>query len=329
MNWIVFWLKNARCVALPQSLFPAVLAVCMAWKHADFSLLYAALAVSGVAFAHLGMNLFDDYFDYKNQKINACSTSAAGNTFLRAGKCHYLLSGKATEKQLLGVASLCLFLALTAGYFILLHRGITVLWIALAGGFLGIFYSAKPFCLGYRGFGELLIATVFGVLLTGGVFYASCGGYTASVGLISVAVGVLVANILFTHSVLDSRSDQQSGKKTLALLIRSTKGRFLLCCLLNVLPFLLIGVGICSRNISPAFGLTFLALPLAVYLIYLMWNYFYFPQKKFTPHFLMGFMEDWDRISRTGIDWFMIRWYLSRNLTMLFCLLAAIAALVG
>ena len=325
---IFFWLKNARYVALPQSLFPAVLAVCMAWCFPDFSLLYALLAVVGVIFAHLGMNLFDDYFDYRNQKIGIRKELAENNTLARIGKCDYLLSGEANTKQLFFVASLFLLFASIIGLIIFIYRGTTILWIVLLGGFLGIFYSAKPFSFGYRGFGELLIGLMFGVLLMGGVFYAACGVYSPAVCLLSIAVGLLVTNILFTHSILDYHPDKQTGKKTLAVLIRSKKGMFAVSCLLNILPFLLVGYGMYVHYLSLGYVLVFLALPLAIWLIYLMMAFFRTPQRKFSPRFWMGSMENWEKISQAGIDWFMIRWYLARNLTILFCLLAIVASFI-
>ena len=299
----------------------------MACSYSDFSLFYAVIAVVGVLFVHLGMNLFDDYFDYKNQQIGIREELAENNTFARIGKCDYLLSGEATTKQLFFVASLFLLFALTIGLFVFLHRGTTILWIVLLGGFLGIFYSAKPFSFGYRGFGELLIGLMFGVLLMGGVFYAACGVYSPAVCLVSIAVGLLVTNILFTHSIMDYHPDKQTGKKTLAVLIRSKKGMFAVSCLLNTIPFLLIGYGIYAHYLSVGYVLVFLALPLAIYLIYLVLAFFRTPQRKFSPHFWLLPMENWEKITQAGIDWFMIRWYLARNLTMLFCLLAIIASI--
>ena len=326
---ISFWFKNARYVALPQSLFPAVLAVCLALPHPDFSYVYAVFAIVGVLFAHLGMNLLDDYFDYKNQKIGIRNELAENNTFARTGKCSYLLSGKANTKQLFGVASLFLLIALALGTIILFNRGTNLLWVVLTGGFLGVFYSAKPFCLGYRGLGELIVGIIFGPLLMTGVFYASCGVYSPDVCLLSIAVGLLVTNILFTHGVMDYHPDKQMGKKTLAVLIRSKKGMLAVSCLLNILPFLLIGYGIFVHYLSLGYMLVFLALPLAICLIYLIWAFFRTPQRKFTPRLWMLRMENWEKISQAGNDWFMMRWYLSRNLTILFCLLSILASFIA
>ena len=327
-NTVSFWFNNARHVSLPQSLFPAVLSVCLAANHLEFSFLYAMLAVVGVGFTHLGMNLLDDYFDYKNQQLAIREELAENNTFARIGKCDYLLSGKATVKELFVVASLFLLVAVSIGAVVSLHRGIVIVWIVLLGGFLGVFYSAKPFSFGYHGFGELLVGTMFGPLLMGGVFYACCGTYSMQVALLSTAVGLLVTNILFTHSILDYHPDKQTGKKTLAVLIRSKKGLFVVACLFNSLPFVLVGLGIYICCFPLVYLLVFLALPMAGGLIYLLAAFFRSPQRSFSPSWWMLPMENWEKISRAGIDWFMIRWYLSRNLTMFFCLLAMLAALV-
>ena len=69
MQTIRFWFKNARVQALPQSVLPALLAVCLAASSTGFSLTLGILGVLGVIMGHLGLNLFDDYFDYlkKNQ----------------------------------------------------------------------------------------------------------------------------------------------------------------------------------------------------------------------------------------------------------------------
>ena len=62
-----FWFMNARPQALPQSVIPTVVAVCMAFAGSDDgNWLCAVLALVGVVCAHLSTNLLDDYFDYRN-----------------------------------------------------------------------------------------------------------------------------------------------------------------------------------------------------------------------------------------------------------------------
>ena len=329
MKVLHFWFKNARLTALPQSILPAILAAIMAFNYSDFSFFYAVLSIFGVIFAHLSINLFDDYFDYKNQNVKIRAELAENKLFSRIGKCDYLINKQATTKQLFIAATAFLFVAIVLGGIIFLYRGKFILFLGLIGGFLGLFYSAKPICLSYRGLGEIVVGIMFGLLLMIGVFYSSCGIYNSTIVIISAAVGLLVTNILFVHSILDYLPDKHTGKKTLATLIRSNKGRFIVLCFTNLSPFLLIGYGVYTSVLTLWYLLTFLSLPLACCLIYMFVVFFRNPQKKFTPKFWYGFMENWDKISQNGVDWFMIRWYLARNLTVFFCLLAIIASLLS
>ena len=62
MKKIKFWFKNARPVALPQSVMPAITAFFLAMGQEGFSWWIGILAIVGGCLAHLGMNLADDYF---------------------------------------------------------------------------------------------------------------------------------------------------------------------------------------------------------------------------------------------------------------------------
>jgi 1,4-dihydroxy-2-naphthoate octaprenyltransferase len=326
---IYFWFKNARPVALPQSIFPAILAAMMAFNCPGFSFLYSILAITGVILLHLSMNLFDDYFDYKNHDVKIRNKLAENNIFSRIGKCNYLISKEASLKQLFCVATLLLLFAAFLGGIIFLHRGIFIFYLMLAGGVLGISYSAKPCCLSYRGLGEITIGIMFGPLLMTGVFYAACGSYIPAVGLVSSAVGLLVGNIEFTHSILDYHPDKYVRKKTLAVLIKAPKIQFIFSCILTLSPFILIAYGIAFDYLSKWYALVLLTFPLGVYLIYSIHAFFRYPQKQFSPCFLLRPMENWEKIQQHGIGWFVFRWYLSRNLTMFFCILAIIAAILS
>ena len=74
MNKLRFWFNNARPISLPQSMLPALTAVALSYSRADgaqFSWLAAIAALFGVMLLHLGMNLLDDWFDYKKGSAQA------------------------------------------------------------------------------------------------------------------------------------------------------------------------------------------------------------------------------------------------------------------
>jgi 1,4-dihydroxy-2-naphthoate octaprenyltransferase len=101
MNIIRFWLQNARSIALPQSMLPAIVAVCSALPLAGFSIYLSLLAVFGVAMAHLSLNLFDDYFDYKVKGAEFRDAMVRKGFRARIAKCPYITSGQVTLRQLL------------------------------------------------------------------------------------------------------------------------------------------------------------------------------------------------------------------------------------
>ena len=327
-NPFLFWLKNARCVALPQSMLPAWVAICLAYSSPDFSWILAILAVLGVAFGHLGINLWDDYFDYKKDHQAIRNRLKNSGIRSRTAKCNYLISNEASLRQLFFAASFCCFAALSIGIIIFAQRGAFILIISGVTALLGFCYSAPPFRFSYHGLGELIIGLVFGPLLMSGVYYAACGNLSPQLLFLSIPIGLLVANIVYTHSAIDFEADKALNKKTLAILLRQKNAVIFVSFLLNVLPFLLIGLGIFLKIISIYYAFVFVIFFGAIYLFWIIWQFQNGQREKIRPKWWMGPMENWQKIEAEGIDWFMIRWYLARNLLVFFCLIIVIASLL-
>lgn len=325
-----FWVENSRWVALPQSVMPAVTAVALAALRPEFSALMAALAVLGVCLAHLSLNLFDDYFDYKKNKPGIRDTLQRAGMRARTGKCTYLTSGQATVRQLLWAALLFGLLSGGLGVAVFISRGLPILWIVLAAGLLGLFYSADPLRLSYRGFGELVIGIIFGPLVVVGIYIAACGVFDWKAVYVGAAMGLLVTNVIYTHSMLDLDADRSVGKLTLAGLIKSKKRRLVLSYLMTLLPYVLIVLGALFGQLSAWYLLAFLSLPLATALMKTMHAFCLSPGGPVRRRLWYGPMQRWQLITEYKLEWFMLRWYLARNLVMAFSLLCILAtALTG
>ena len=328
MNTILFWYRNARPTALPQSVIPSILAFCLACSADGFSWWLGVFAVFGVVFVHLGLNLFDDYFDYRKKKSDYRDTLVHEGFRARISKCAYLTSGQATVEQLLKASIIFCSIGVLLGAIVFYFRGMTILYIALATAVFGFFYSAPPFRFSYRGFGELIIGLIFGPLNMLGTYYAAVGALDMTIVFISIPVGLLVMNIVYVHSILDFIPDKKIGKQTLAVLLNNTKAMLILLFFIVFVPFGIISYGILTGYLSPYYWAIFLSFPLAVSLFYLMIAFVKDPQRKFTPRFWMGPMNQWKRITEVGIDWFMIRWLSARNLLTLFCLIIMIISFI-
>lgn len=322
---IRFWIDNARYTALPQSVTPALLAIAMASNGAYFSWLLALVALFGVIFAHLAMNLSDDYFDYKNGDYNRRAKASQGMR-VRIAKCEYLSQGKATLNQLLLVMIVFFILSFICGGIIISFRGWNITFLVLVAGVLGLGYSFPWLRLSYRGLGELVVGAMFGPLLMVGVYFASSGVFDIPVLFVSIAVGLLVTNIVYSHSILDVECDKSIDKITFAQILGTKKyilSFSFFCCFL---PFIIIFLGVYLDYLHWTFLFSFLTLPMAIYLFKSMKDFCNNSPSELEPKWFLGKMERWDKIKESGIDWFMFRWYLARNLVSFFCLILMIVS---
>ena len=133
MNKFRFWFNNARPISLPQSLLPALTAVALTVGQGTFSVAAALASIIGVAFLHLGLNLMDDWYDYKVGSAEARQKVATEGFRGRMIKYPYLTSGEATHAQLLKAAGIFLAVAALMGTVVLAVRGwMTLVWMAAA-----------------------------------------------------------------------------------------------------------------------------------------------------------------------------------------------------
>lgn len=322
-----FWLDCARWQAFGQSLLPAVLALVLVWGEDGFSLSAGILAVLGVLLVHTSTNLLDDYFDYRCESVQVRQAMVDGGMRARSHKCHYILSGATTLGRLLAAALVFGGLAVVIGLYLVWLRGVGIAAIAAAGAFCCYFYSAPPIRLSFHYLGEAAVGVVFGPILMSGVSLAACGRVSAPVLFFSIPIGILVTNIVYTHAILDFEPDRRAGKNTLAVFFGSPKRAFWLMFAMVIAAYVIPAAAVAGGRLSPKMLLMLLTLPMACGLIRSVRRFVRAPNETVRRRFWMGPMEYWPQICQAGIDWYMVRWYLSRNLLTFYCVLIAAAAI--
>lgn len=339
MSKIGFWIKNARDIALPQSALPCLTAIVLCIGQDNFLWWLALPVLLGVCTAHLGMNLADDYFDFKHDSRTRADVSST-SIRARMEKCSYLVKNdetpsekKATLSQLgwavvafLGFAALMGATALLAQWLINgWQAAMGILIYAFLGLFVGVNYSGKPLELGYHGLGELVIGLMFGPLCMLGVQAALTGNpFSYPMLCMSIAIGCMVTNIVYVHSVMEVNADAELNKMTFARLLRNKAAMITFIAIFAILPFLLLGLGIWMGWWSPWYLLTLATLPMSIYLIHSTRLFAYGLHRNDTPRWWMGPMGDWEGYKKVGIDWFLYRWLLARNICTFFCLILVI-----
>ena len=254
------WIKAIRLPFLTATVIPIVLGSIAAWRQID-NFIWGRfwLTVVGGALIHIGTNLANDYFDHLSgcDKMNSVPTPFSGGS-------RVIQEGLISPRKILSaaLASFCLgiIIGLYLNYF---SKGNVILILGIVGVFLGFFYTAKPFQIGYGSFGELAAGVGFGPLLVLGAYYVQAQTLSLEALLLSIPVGILIALVLFINEFPDCISDRAVGKKTLVVILGKRKSAILYYILL-ILAYLSILYLILTKILPLVCFIAFFSLPLAI-----------------------------------------------------------------
>jgi 1,4-dihydroxy-2-naphthoate octaprenyltransferase len=243
------WLAGARPRTLPAAIVPVVVGSGVAFGYGRFSAWRAGLALVVALALQVGVNYANDYSD-----------GVRGTDQARVGPVRLVAAGLAPPRQVLaaalaGFGTACLaglVLAATTSWWLLLLGAAAV---AAAWTYTG---GRRPY--GYLGLGEVAVFAFFGVAAVVGTAYVQMGRVSWLALAACVPVGLLACALLVINNLRDIGSDEESGKRTLAVLIGDQRTRVLYAaCALAPFGMLIV--------IAPARPLALLALatlPLAV-----------------------------------------------------------------
>lgn len=265
-----------RAPFLTATIVPVLVGWAVAWATGHFDPAvgldwgWLALTLVAVSFFHLGTNAMNDYFDHKSgaDEANYTPTPFSGGSRViqrglmdpqRVKRLAWAMYGTGT---LLGIALVTLLtLFVDAGAWRLAGFGV-------AGFLVGYLYTAPPFQLVHRGFGELAVALGFGPIIVVGtwtVFSLDFAPASWTEPLVaSIPVALLVAAILYVNEFPDRAGDAAAGKKTLVVRL-SPKAAVALFDAIVLAAYAAVLVGVLLDVLSPWSLLALLTLPLAVW----------------------------------------------------------------
>src|SRR3954468_9805442 len=210
------WIAGARPRTLPAAVVPVAVGtgVALGSGHAVW---WRALLALFVALAlQVGVNYANDYSD-----------GIRGTDENRVGPLRLVGSGSKKPKQVLAAAGLCFGAAAVAG---LVLAAVSSWWVILIGAFAimaGWFYTGGSRPYGYRALGEISVFVFFGLVAVVGTAYVQLEGLPWAVWVAAVPVGLLSCSMLVVNNLRDIPTDQQSGKRTLAVLLGDGRTRLL------------------------------------------------------------------------------------------------------
>ena len=110
-------------------------------------------------------------------------------------------------------------------------------------------------------------------------------------------------------------------------LLKGKKRQTAFIAIFAFIPFITLLVNILAFGWSPFFLLTLITLPMSICLVSSTWKFINGLPRNDTPKWWMGPMGDWDSYVKAGLDWFLFRWLLARNIDSFYCLVVIAVAI--
>ncbi len=256
------YLVYSRSPFLSASIIPALFGTALAWRlDRVFDPVLFVLVLVGLTAAHAGVNLANDYFDFKlgvDTDNPFRSTFSGGSPFLAEG----------TELPSRFMRYIIFSFALAGGcglaLIVMVDRGIgPVFWLMLAGFIGGFFYSAPPLKFSHRGLGDIMILFCFGPLPILGAYYVQTNTLAWLPALAFIPPAIYITNVLWINQFPDADSDARAGKRTMVVRLGTSTSRYVYY-VLNAAAYLAIVLLSLSDRIGPWFLAGLLTLPVAV-----------------------------------------------------------------
>lgn len=261
------WIRAARIPFLTATAVPITLGSVFAWYSIDsFVWVKFWLTLVAALLIHIGINLANDYFDH----LSGCDEQNSTPTPFSGGS-RVIQEGLILPKRVLyaSLVSFCLGGAIGL-YLNYLSQGNVILVLGVIGVFLGFFYTAKPFQIGYGSLGELAVGIGFGPLLILGAYYVQAQGLPLEVFLISLPIGILITLVLLINEFPDHNSDKVVAKRTIVVILGKKKSVVIYSILLASV-YLCLTYLVIFKVLPSACFITFLSLPLALRAIKVIW----------------------------------------------------------
>lgn len=228
------WIEGARLRTLPMAVAPVIIGSAAAYHLGSFLLLNAILAAVVALFLQIGVNYANDYSD-----------GIRGTDDVRVGPLRLVGSGVASPKQVKYAAFSTFAVAMLAGLGLVLLSQAWWLLLIGAGCVLAAWgYTGGKNPYGYLGLGDVFVFVFFGLVATLGTTYTQAGrlGWEAVIG--AVGTGLIAVALLMANNVRDIPTDQEVGKRTLAVRLGDRNARrsyVLFLAVAILLPLVMVG----------------------------------------------------------------------------------------
>ena len=246
------WVEGARPCTLPAAVAPVLVGTGAAYALGKADIAFALLALLVSLALQVGVNYANDYSD-----------GIRGTDQERVGPVRLVGQGLAKADNVKLAAMLSFFSAAVLGLaLVTLSNAFGMLLVGAASIAAAWYYTGGKRPYGYSGLGEVFVFVFFGLVATLGTTYTQALSVSPAAIAGAVGVGAIASAILVANNLRDIPTDQEHGKRTLAVRLGSTRTRRLYAALLTVALACVVVVGIIRPTALVALLSFVLAYPL-------------------------------------------------------------------
>ncbi|MFC1542234.1 prenyltransferase, partial [Candidatus Latescibacterota bacterium] len=233
------------------------------WRDGSFNFVYFMATLIGIVFAHISVNLFNEYSDWKTGiDANTERTPFSGGS-------GNLQQGLLKPSQVRMASWITLAVSFVIGLWLATVSGWPVLVLMGIGGLTTIFYTDY---LTKWMIGEIASGVTLGSFVVIGAYFVQTGEINSGIIWASVSPGILTMLLLLLNEFPDAEADRAGGRKHLVIVFGKRVSGIIYSILLVCVYFVFImGVIQSTMPITVLIGL--ITFPLAALTIYKVLKY--------------------------------------------------------
>lgn len=209
LSRLQIWWLAIRPKTLPAAVGPVAVGTAVAVADGHFWAFPAFGCFLGAMLLQIGVNLANDYFDFKN---NIDSEE-------RQGPVRVTQSGLIPPEDVKRAMIICLVLAAFVFLYLGIVGGPPIILVGIASVLAALAYSGGPYPIASNGLGEIFVFIFFGLVAVCGTYYIQAKDLTTVALMASVPPGLLITAIMVVNNLRDIDTDKKAGKNTLAVIL--------------------------------------------------------------------------------------------------------------
>lgn len=238
---IKIWFQETRPQFLVLPLALVLLGTAVACSDGYFNWLKFVLTTAGLVLAHAGVNVLNDYFDYKSGiDAHTKPTPFSGGSGI-------LIKGLLAPESVYRFGLIMLAAAFVIGLYLTLVSGWQLMVLVIIGGLVIYFYTS--FLTRWL-MGELWAGLGLGTLPVIGTYFIQTNSFNFEILFVSLIPGFLTANLLLLNEFPDLDADKNGGRFHLVIALGRKKAAVIYA-LLTFMAYFCIAAGVIAEIMPP------------------------------------------------------------------------------